>query len=288
MNFRLLFFIIGFLTPAPLFSAGPDSNAVPFLLTAAYANDDFFVENEINDLLRSDLFPANDDFVSTSVSVNLRTRLLDRSISADLYYYVLTDRWSVYRSDLMMLTTGMSVHWGGLSGTFGAGVSIGGSLGGTSIQNGYHRLFGYQRVDLPYRKGYEYGGLVLMKFTAPLMVNGGNVLESNFRLQPVIGTAMPGHAEVGVGWRAMKGAFQWETIAAYRHRFAVAPEYRRIFGSSFYTGARAGYAFTASFLGAVWMTKNQYGVQNDLQFGIQLSYRCNDAPLPSLTEMMAL
>jgi hypothetical protein len=285
---KLLPVFIGlFLVPA-LLPASSDSTCTPFLITVAYANDDFFAENQVNSFVRSDIFPANDDFVTTSLFLNFSSHLFRRPFSSSLFYYIITDRWMTYRSDIMVFHADTEIQSGGLAWNLGTGFSISGDLGGTSLQNGYHRVFGYKNVSLPYRTGYAFGGLASVTVSKPLYKSNSNVITSHFRLQPVIGRAMPGHAEIGGNWQATAGAFRWETTIAYRHRFSLMPEYRRIFGSSFYSGARAAYAVTSSILAAVWMTKNQYGVQNDLQFGLTIMYRMGDEPVSSMKELMVL
>ncbi len=248
-------------------------NEIPYSFSFGYANDDFLLEKEINALFDTRTFPANDDLVTASFFLSASAFRNENTISVNAFYHILTDRGNNFRTDLLAVCISVEQHTPHTRIRAGAGFDVVGNLGGSLVQNGYHRLFGHQTVTFDYRRGLG-AGVLLSGRGEVLLINAENTELSPFLAALYSSNVeIPNNVQAGMAYHVRSFGADWDLVVGYNHRFAVDARYASIFGASWYYGIMSNIAVTEAYSIAGWVTKNQFGVRSNMHFGLNVAWR---------------
>ena len=219
---------------------------------------------------------GTDDFVSTSFWSQIAIPHSDCWWIFDLYYNVLTNKSSKYRFDLLTNRISVEKDTPGALYKIGTGLVFRGNYGGEFIQSGYHQMFGYTNVDLPYTKHTAPGLLFLAKAELYLVKNSRQILTSSFS-NTYLTAAGPSNFRIG-----MNISHQFKTTSSPISFILQGHlEYSRYYHLDklikplFYRGI--GYALMCTgtyrnrYGGSFWMTENQYG-QHSPHYGVSFTF----------------
>ena len=117
-----------------------------YRISLGYWNDNFLFEKLMGMKARG----SRDDFETASFWLQVSRERSGKWWICDSNFSILTDKAGQFRTDILAVS--LSRDFTALSGTLrtGLGLAANGDFGGGSIQNGYHRVFGYRKVNLPY------------------------------------------------------------------------------------------------------------------------------------------
>lgn len=237
-----------------------------------YANDDFLLETQINRLLGTRFFPARDDHVSGSFFLSALFYQSRTAYRADIVYHVLTDRATLFRADLLALGVTLEKGDRPVRYELGLGAHLLGNLGGEFAQNGYHRIFGYKKVGFNYdgslRGGIRCSGRA--EYQLPPLSEQAQVLpftsimfSTGFLLNSV---------SFGVSGNARLGILQFDGAIEYVSRYEISPPLESILGSGTYYGILGETSLAARWSIAAWITKGQFGLDNEYHFGLNVGW----------------
>lgn len=266
--------------------ARTDTTVAPYAVVSGYANDDLFAEHSLNDLFGSRLFPAEDDRVSTTFFISLAVPSMDGILATQLSYYITTDRQGLRRMDLALIRSMLELTTDHARVSGGMGLFYAGDLGGVSVQNRYHRTFGYEEVKLPYSGRKNLGGMMAMRAELLAAERGGDEFLPFLDVLLVTGSLLPGHGDIGASYRWRSGRFQAEVTAGYRGRYGVPPDLNQVAGSSFYTGLLGALPMFGTMQCTVWYTRGQYGIPHAVQFGIGVGWNTDAVRPVRLNDIM--
>ena len=150
---------------AILASSGDDRAEKPYQVSFGYWNDNLlFADRDENES-----FQGRDDYVTASLWLQGALNKKETWWLLDLYYTLLTNKTSNYRIDLVTFRLSADRELPIGSVQVGTVMIVKGDFGGSTIQNGYHRLMGYDRVTLPYEASNKAGPIFFFRFSRRLL-----------------------------------------------------------------------------------------------------------------------
>ncbi len=148
--------------PIDMFRTGQKNDSQ---VTLGYWNDNF---------LSKKIFDTNtthnrDDFQTANFWLHMTLKQSRGWRFYDSYFTILTHKENNFRTDLLAfrLSREYPIFRGPLR--IGFGLAANGDFGGSSIQNVYHGVFGYRKVDLPYSVASHIGGITSLRFTPVIL-----------------------------------------------------------------------------------------------------------------------
>jgi hypothetical protein len=283
-------FILILVTPA--FCGKTDSTAFPgreekpYRLTVAYWNDDFLLEKQINSSTHTDIFLAGDDRFTANGWLQYRSGDSTGIWQAEVIYNIVTDRKSNIRTDLLTLRWGTIMRTELADLQWFSGVTLNGKQGGEAIQNGFHELFGYDRIAMNYRNGYLVDVHLSLELVRTIWQNRGLMLQS--RIGGFLATIrMPSSYWIAssiVYTPKEAPSFQAEMNLRYFQYLQRDETLPPMFGTGFAWGFRASKHLSSTAAISFWMVGNPYGLPAEKNFGISVSVG-SIGLLPPLDEM---
>lgn len=278
--FRLLQTIIFLILTVYFLSAQSSLNATTIgsilgrnhQLTFGYWNDNLIYQ----DFFKKFLKVGTDDFVTTSFWSQVAYQHEERWLIFDLYYSVLTNKSTNYRFDL--ITNRISIEKDTRWALFqvGTGLVFRGNFGGETIQNSYHKLFGYHRVSLPYTDQTATGLLFMVKAEPYLIRISHHVLK--FTLSNAYRTAAaPSNFRFGLNASHRFDIPNSDIAFCLQERFGYIRYYHQDSLTHYLFDQGIGFGFVLSGIYnnkygiSIWMTENQYG-QHNPHYGLLFSY----------------
>ena len=243
-----------------------------YKLLFGYANDDFLLETQINALVGTRLFPAHDDHVSGTLFLSALFCENGASYSADIVYHMLTNRATLYRADLLALGVALEKTNRPISYELGLGAHLLGSLGGEFLQNKFHSLFGYKKVLLNYDKslrgGIRFSGRA--EFPIRCLTDDMQVLPFSSLLYST--NSLLSSLCFGVSDLVRVGDFRFDGTFGYASRYNIVPPLEQIFGSGMCYGIMGETNLGANCSVACWITKGQFGFEDEYHFGMNIGW----------------
>lgn len=237
-----------------------------------YANDDFLLETQINSLLGTKLFPSRDDHVSGTLFLSALFCENGRLYRADIAYHTLTNRATLFRADLLALGVTLEKEDCPILYELGIGAHLLGNLGGESLQNNFHRIFGYKKVFLNYDNSLQ-GGIRLSgraEYSLRCLNDQIQVLPFSSLLYST--NSLLSSFSFGVSNYVRVGNLHFDGTVGYASRYKIAPPLEHIFGSAMYYGILGETNLGANFSLACWVTKAQSGLENEYHFGMNIGW----------------
>ena len=244
-------------------------------VTVGYFNDDFLVENEINDFVGNKLFPALDDHVTTGFYLLTSFSLNDVHYFADASFSILTDRQRQFRTDIIILRSGIEGTSSSFRYRLGAGFALNGMYGGSAIQNGYHTLFQYKKLDLNYLSD-ETMGFQIVLFSQTILFKHNTFVISPFASAEIFSDAAPSSLRAGVINSAEFLSVQWEFLLKHTYRFSYHSRMNNIFSTTLTTGISGSIPLSGTFRLGLWMTQNQFINTGELHFGLDIHWSVDE------------
>ena len=266
-------------------SSSLPKHEIPYSIFLGYANDDFFIEKEINSVLNRKIFPSRDDFVTASFFLIGNMAIEDYTFSVNSYYHILTDRNNNFRTDILAVRATAEKTISDFRIRIGTGFHIEGNLGGRNIQNGYHKLFNYKPVDLQYSQNRTAGVLFSGRCEYLLMV------KNEFELSPFLASTyssnsyLPSNLNIGSTFNYYFEHSDWNLVVGYLNRQSVNEKYHSIFKTSWYGGVLQNIEITRPWYVSWWVTKDQFGIHNDFHFGITIIWKKGSIRSPMLKDL---
>lgn len=242
-----------------------------YLVSVHYANDDFIIEKDINRLFGNTLFPSLDDHVTMSMASSLSLMRQSKQWSFDFHYHILTARKWNYRTDAIAFR--FKFCDGNDIVRYGIGVGgIGnGNYFGSSIQNSYHRTFGYEEVTLRYDSFDQWG--YLLNAEAHVYLSTYRYFTVISSITSMLSTArLPDNLTLSVTTRSNALWLSFETSIGYSARYNIHYPQFAIFGSGISYSALAEVPISERFSVAGWISDGQFGKTGGTQFGILLKW----------------
>lgn len=244
-----------------------------FHLKLSYWNDNFGYQNDIREIIT----PGKDDGVTAAFRFQYGILYAGQETNLDLYYAILTNRESNYRTDLiaLRLTNEKNLNWGWFM--VGLGVMAQGNFGGARLQNWYHEQKGYDLIDLDYldetvlgltgigrvRKNlWTYKQTTLSGFTTATVrtftgvsfVRGGMVLNQSVVIPKI---------DLPLQLQLTSGAFYY---------FPTLKVFSPLFKKGLMVGGLGSTSFARHWVLSLWATLNQYGLESP-HYGMTLVYQ---------------
>ncbi len=261
-------------------SAVEDSLAVKpkKYITISYWNDDFLYRNIIEDIIPK----GEDDRVTAALLIEYGTQDID----IRFHYKILTSRELGYRTDLVSIGYLKNLERWSRYFCYGFGLMGNGNLGGSTIQNAYHRLNGYDEVRLTYLEQIKVGvyisGLIqkhILWSNRPTVVL---YLQPTLGMHPVVNSIKTG-ASVANDFTILKSSItgRMEVVGGFNHHFVDDRFYKSIFSSGVMYGSMLSLVVFRQYLLSGWIMVNHYG-HHDYHFGMTIAWRINGAEFGNL------
>jgi len=255
-------------------------------LTIGYWNDNLIYQNFLKNILKV----GSDDFVTTCLWSQVAYMRAKRWWIFDLYYNVLTNKSANYRFDL--ITSRISVEKDTPRALYqvGAGFVFRGNYGGEFIQNGYHQLWGYGIIDLPYTKHTAVGLLFLIKTEPYLINNNRQILKLSFS-NAYRTAAGPSNFRAGINaiYRFDKTNAPISFIAQGRLGYIWYYHLDNLIDPIFDKGPGYTLMITSTYRNrygiSIWRTENQYGRHNP-HYGLSFSLKPKGRRLLRISDIM--
>jgi hypothetical protein len=237
-----------------------------------YANDDFLLETQVNSLLGTKLFPSRDDHISGTLFLFALFCENGKSYRADIVYHTLTDRATLFRADLLALGVTLEKEDRPILYELGLGAHLLGNLGGESLQNNFHSIFGYRKIFLNYDNSLR-GGIRLSGRAEYLL----RCLNDQIQVLPFSSIFYSTNSLLssfcfGISDYARVGNFHFDGTVGYAFRYKIAPPLEHIFGSAMYYGILGETNLGTNCSLACWVTKGQFGLENEYHFGMNIGW----------------
>lgn len=259
-------------------------------VTAGYWNDNLFCQNFVNKKLLDNSIGGSDDFITASLWLRFLWGDQIHNWFLDCYYNILTNKIENYRTDLLifLLSFEKELSIGILK--VGAGFVQKGNFGGGKLQNGYHSLFNYKQLQIPYLE--DRATELLLRFDIERRLLSFNSLNINAYLtDSYTKNIMPKHFELGlltnyeISQRRSESLWNFEFYFGYVNYYDRNIPIGKLFDSGFTSGMLLSREISKKSKIAVWITKGQYGIGKEPQFGILFSIGRNGDSTPDITDI---
>lgn len=238
-------------------------------LNLGYWNDNFVLNNPFGNGSAN----GRDDFHTASFWLQTAEKKREIWRFLDLYFHLLTDKKRGVRTDLLAvrLSREQDTRLGRLR--IGTGIVACGDFGGARLQNGYHKLFHFVPVDVPYSETRSLGWSALLRdekmFLRTNWFRMGTYISCYYR-----SAVIPGNLRAGLDGTVTLPSFfplQLQGIAGGTNYWGRQTFLSPLFDSGFTWGALITGKPEESYRISVWFTNNQYGL-HQLQFGLALTF----------------
>ncbi|MBT4484102.1 MAG: hypothetical protein HOC71_10555 [Candidatus Latescibacteria bacterium] len=230
-----------------------------------------------------------DDFVTTSLSVQIALENQQNWWLLDIYYNVLTNKSGNYRLDLLSARISFEKDTSAGLVQAGTGITASGDFSGSDFQNRYHAVFGYNRVELPYA-GKNYAGLIAFLRYEPVLWENEPLAIHGYAAHSYSAAAGPSNFRAGLELNITLHPYKKNHILHLQTRAGYIDYYRSekylkpMFGKGFTWGILLSGGSIGKFNCAVWATGNQYG-QKQPHFGISFTYGWNGSRMCDLSDI---
>ncbi len=261
-----------------LFPAGHDSLSTEpkqnnYTFTIGYWNDNFPIDNEVNNFLGSDIFQTDDDFITASFWVRISKQEKYSRWFLDSYLNIATNRRLNYRTDLLSFVLSYEINIKSVLIKTGGGFLLAGNFAGSQIQNFYHNLASIDELFLPYSKE-NYFGLSVHSLIEHIFVN-----KKVFQLKGITSffyftDGGPSSIVFGVesNYTVVKNSFLFNMYAGYKNYFSMISNFKSLFGEGIAWGFSSTVRISRTLQTSFWATGNQYGKGSKNHFGISFSF----------------
>ena len=246
----------------PFQSIHKNSDKTISQFSLSYWNDNFLFENWLNDLLPE----GKDDFVTAGFGVQYSTGKKEKYWVLDFYLYNLTNKSQNYRADLFtsLLSKKCNFTFGYIQTGFGTAWR--GNFGGSEIQNGYHDIFGYRKVKIPYLRETKLGLILHAKFGYRFVKKANLKILGNFESN-YISAAAP--AKMYCGFNLEYLCFiSFQVDAGYVYYYKTDRWLRQLFDQGFTLRFLTAKDLKNRLCLSLWFSKGQYGIEDDFHFGL--------------------
>lgn len=250
---------------------GEPSSAFQF--SAGYWNDNFLSVDVLRQFYLED---GDDDYVTASFWGQAAVKYKGRWWLLDSYLNILTNIDRNYRTDLLTIRLSTEERFEKSTLQYGAGMMYRGKFGGASIQNGYHNLFGYGAVDLPYL-GNEIVGLTAYgkydyRLKSARFYHFNAFGEGGLRTGGNPSNLRGGiETELRYGLSRIPLTIRGVIRTGYTHFFSTSQVLNPMFDDGILLGGMLGFTLFERIQGGFWLIQNQYG-QNEPHFGMAFSF----------------
>jgi hypothetical protein len=260
----LLLFLIGlsFSSSAQQVKTGEKINKV----NVSYWNDNFLFEDLIDDVIRK----GKDDHVTGSVSLEYLTGQRNNYWTYNCEFNILTNKNDNYRADLLTFLFSKTKVTSNVKIKTGLGIVGRGDFGGSEIQNFYHDLFGWRRIDLPYLSSQKLG----LMFSSEIQYNfikkqtygiSGNLLF-NF-----ISAAGASKVFPYLSFNHNK-YFDFQLNLGYVNYYKTDRWLKLLFKRGFVWKLSASKEVFKNLGIGLWLSKGLYGIEEEIHYGMGLKF----------------
>ncbi len=262
-----------------LFSSVPDSLSTEpkqnnYTFTIGYWNDNFPIDNEVNNLFGRDIFQTDDDFITARFWVRVSKQEKYSQWFLDSYLNIATNRRSNFRTDLLSFVLTYETQFKSVLIKIGGGFILGGNFAGSQIQNFYHNLASIDELFLPYSKE-TYFGLSVHSSIEHIFVK-----KKAFQIKGISSffyftDGGPNSIEFGAEstYAAIKNSLFFNMYAGYKNYFSMMSNFKSLFGEGIVWGFSSTVKISKTLQMSFWGTGNQYGKGSNNHFGISFSFR---------------
>jgi len=250
----------------------PDAaSPVPHQITFGYWND-----NLIFEFLDKFMKDGNDNYVTASFWSQIDFEKINRWWMIDIYYNILTNKTDNYRFDLLALKLSVEKDTRRALLQAGTGIIARGNFGGSGLQTGFHEIFGFTKVELPY-SGANRTGLMLSVKVEPYIRRGEYLTLSSYLSSSFRTAAAPSNYRIGLNTICKLNKNNPNFSLEAQARAGYIRYYRRgdLLEPLFDRGVSYGIMFVANIFQtkhfAIWMTDNQYG-RHQPHYGISFTF----------------
>lgn len=241
-------------------------------ISISYWNDNFFFQRQIRNLIES----GDDDFMTASFQLQVARWLNPDWWYGDIFFTILTNREEAYRTDLLAVRLIREWNQDPYSLRLGSGAIIQGKFGGKQLQNWYHDLYDYKTVDLQYSKIQNLGFMFYFRGRWE-MVKNTQWRNAVFLANSYRSAAGPSHLRTGlvidyyVPTQYSQLCFKMEGLIGYVTYYHLDSVLDQMFDQGLMWGGLTTVGWKKGLSLSVWMTKNQYGLQ-DPHFGLSVTF----------------
>ena len=257
-----------------------------YQVTIAYWNDNFINQNFFEKFLKV----GNDDYVTFSALSQIAWQGPRNRLIVDLYYNILTNKRENLRFDLFTLRYSLEKDTRFALMQIGTGLVTRGNIGGARIQNTYHRLFGYNTVDLSYVDKTVAGLLFLTKVEPYLLKTSNHTLKVSF-INIYRTAAGPSNFRLGLSAiqritpKNSKICFCLYEQLGYLHYYSRDELTKPLFNEGLGYGLIFSGIYSNRYGISFWTTENQYGRHNS-HYGLMFTYNPCKGFAPRLSDTM--
>ncbi len=242
-------------------SQKPDSQ-----ISISYWNDNFLLEEWFAGVLPK----GKDDFITAGFGFQYLTKNDLKYWIYDFSLILLTNKNKNYRTDLIkfLLSKQQDLAFGSFQ--MGLGLSARRNFGGSEIQSGYHNLFGYRKLEIPYLHESKFGVIILSKFDYKLVsktdFNIIGTLEGNY-------ITAAGPAKIKTGIKIQYQYFvSFQLDIGYIYYYKTDRWLKPLFGRGFTWGFLTSKKLKKLTTLAFWFSKGRYGFEDEFHFGLTCKF----------------
>ena len=194
----------------------------------------------------------------------------------DFYLNLITERKTNYRTDFIVARF---LYEGNLSDKIiyrtGGGIALSGNYNGVVIQNSYHKIFGIRKVDLKYEENKTQFGAFYFSMKYKFYSGGRFVFRSSTSLSYLTGNG-PSFFEYGASAvfnpYILTPRYQVRLHIGDITYYKKSPELSPFFAGGFLWALITTIRFFDFVNTSVWVTGNQYGIDDQNHFGIAFGF----------------
>ncbi len=239
-------------------------------ITIGYWNDNFF-SKRIPGLKTS---RTRDDFQTASFWLHAAAGQSCGWRHCDSFFTILTHKQKNFRTDLIAIRFSKEHPFFRGPLRVGFGLAANGDFGGSSIQNGYHGIFGNKKVDLPYSVASHIGGTASLRL-APVILETGHFKLNGYASSYLRTAVIPCNTRAGLEFDAVKAfgnrRFHCQIIGGYTGYFGGMGPLVSLFENGFTWGMLVSGGLSGRLGTSVWYANNQYGLKQ-YQFGCSVTF----------------
>ncbi|PIP77348.1 MAG: hypothetical protein COW85_09400 [Ignavibacteria bacterium CG22_combo_CG10-13_8_21_14_all_37_15] len=228
------------------------------------------------DFLKKNIFRANDDFLTANFWLRFSCETKSERELVDFYLNLITERKTNYRTDFIVARF---LYEGNLSDKIiyrtGGGIALSGNYNGVVIQNSYHKIFGIRKVDLKYEENKTQFGAFYFSMKYKFYSGGRFVFRSSTSLSYLTGNG-PSFFEYGASAvfnpYILTPRYQVRLHIGDITYYKKSPELSPFFAGGFLWALITTIRFFDFVNTSVWVTGNQYGIDDQNHFGIAFGF----------------
>ena len=232
----------------------------------SYWNDNFLFEDLIDDVVRK----GKDDHVTGCVSLEYLTGPKNNYWTYNCEFNILTNKNDNYRADLLtfLFSKTKAISFGNIKSSLGI-VGLG-NFGGGEIQNFYHDLFGYTRIDLPYLRATKVGFLVNSELQY-YFIKKQNYSIFGTLLFTFVTAAGPSKFFPSFNFNHKK-YFNFQLNLGYVNYYKTDIWLKPLFKRGFVWKLSTSKEVFQKLGIGLWLTRGLYGIEEEFHFGMGLKF----------------